>query len=186
MQEPWIGLTKLPRPRRGSFWRMWLQCWAMKTNRSHETGHGMNNAEAMNWFDEGWQVHTELLGSEQSGFSVELGKKIKSWNQATGWIPQTAGKQFLVRNGWMSPACPHRVQQAECKQQVLEAVQTGFRVPQQLRFWDCYVWTKPNKLWLIKSVKLEKGGQITWIIVGQGLTHHSSTAGRRLSCFMFP
>lgn len=24
-----------------------------KTNRNHETGHGMNNAEAMNWFDEG-------------------------------------------------------------------------------------------------------------------------------------
>ena len=50
MQEPWIGLTKLPRPRRGSFWRMWLQCWAMKTNRSHETGHGMNFPKGL-WRD---------------------------------------------------------------------------------------------------------------------------------------
>ena len=96
MQEPWIGLTKLPRPRRGSFWRMWLQCWAMKTNRNHETGHGMNNAEAMNWFDEGWQVHTELLGSEQGGFSVELWKKNSHETKPRGEYHRQQGSNFWL------------------------------------------------------------------------------------------
>ena len=153
----------------------------------------------MNWFDKGCQDQEEVC-SGGGGFWLRwlqcqaVETRVRVMKQATWWMPQTKGKHSVIGNDWMSPAGPRKVRRAGCSQQVLEAAQSGPRVPQQL--WACYVWTEPSKVinvqLRVSKSKEECESPASWLGQAENITAgprswFTAAAGRRqtLDCLLW-